>query len=84
MKKICLAILAAVMSASAYAQHAGDNVAALGWFRAMPQDSSTPLTTHVSPTPINTPLRLPSSFTSAGTGLSTKAPIRSVSSSATT
>ncbi|RZF24645.1 OmpW family protein [Paraburkholderia sp. UYCP14C] len=71
MNKICIAILATLLSASAYAQHAGDNVAALGWFHVMPQDSSTPLTTYVAPTPINTPLRLPSSFTSPGTGLST-------------
>ncbi|KXU89557.1 hypothetical protein CI15_05000 [Paraburkholderia monticola] len=71
MKKICLTILATLLSASAYAQHAGDNVAALGWFHVMPQDSSTPLTTYVAPSPINTPLRLPSSFTSPGTGLST-------------
>ncbi|RAS25337.1 OmpW/AlkL family protein [Paraburkholderia bryophila] len=71
MKKICLAILSVCLSASAYAQHAGDNVAVLGWFHVMPQDSSTPLTTNVAPTPINTPLRLPSSFTSSGTGLST-------------
>ncbi len=34
-------------------------------------DSSTPLTATVAPTPINTPLRLPNSFTSPGTGLST-------------
>jgi outer membrane protein len=71
MKKICLAVLATLLSASAHAQHAGDNVAVLGWFHVMPQDSSTPLTTHVAPTPINTPLRLPNSFTSPGTGLST-------------
>ncbi|HZZ06854.1 OmpW/AlkL family protein [Paraburkholderia sp.] len=71
MKKIYFAILAAGLSASAHAQHAGDNVAALGWFHIMPQDSSSPLTTNVAPTPINTPLRLPSSFTSSGTGLST-------------
>jgi outer membrane protein len=71
MKRVCLAILFAVLSASAYAQHAGDNVAVLGWFHVMPQDSSTPLTTNVAPTPINTPLRLPNSFTSPGTGLST-------------
>jgi outer membrane protein len=44
----------------------------LGWFHVMPQDSSSELTTHVAPTPINTPLRLPSQFTSAGTSLSTK------------
>jgi outer membrane protein len=71
MKKNYLALLAACLSASSHAQQAGDNVAALGWFHVMPQDSSTPLTTHVAPTPINTPLRLPSSFTSAGTSLST-------------
>jgi Outer membrane protein W len=71
MKKIYFALLAICLSASAHAQHAGDNVAVLGWFHVMPQDSSTPLTTNVAPTPINTPLRLPSSFTSSGTGLST-------------
>lgn len=71
MKKLTFAILAGCLSASAYAQHAGDNVAVLGWFHIMPQDSSTALTTNVAPTPINTPLRLPNSFTSAGTGLST-------------
>ncbi|MGF6779371.1 OmpW/AlkL family protein [Paraburkholderia sp. GAS334] len=71
MRKIIIAALAAGASLSAHAQHAGDNVVSLGWFHVMPQDSSTPLTTHVAPTPINTPLRLPSSFTSAGTSLST-------------
>ncbi|CAH2920601.1 MAG: Outer membrane protein W precursor [uncultured Paraburkholderia sp.] len=70
-EKICLAILAACLSVSAHAQHAGDNVAVLGWFHVMPKDSSTPITTNVAPTPINTPLRLPNSFTSAGTSLST-------------
>ncbi|MFD1560696.1 OmpW family protein, partial [Paraburkholderia silviterrae] len=54
-----------------HAQHAGDNVAVLGWFHVAPKDSSTPLTTTVAPTPINTPLRLPNSFTSPGTSLST-------------
>lgn len=70
MKRIWIAALAACLSLSAHAQQAGDDVAALGWFHVMPQKSSTPLTTNVAPTPINTPLRLPSSFTSAGTGLS--------------
>jgi outer membrane protein len=71
MKRIIVAALAACASLSVYAQHAGDNVVSLGWFHVMPQDSSTPLTTYVAPTPINTPLRLPSSFTSEGTSLST-------------
>jgi outer membrane protein len=71
MKKILVAALAACASFGAYAQKAGDNLVALGWFHVMPQDSSTPLTTTVAPVPINTPLRLPSQFTSPGTGLST-------------
>jgi outer membrane protein len=71
MKRIAVAALAAGLSIGAHAQQAGDNVVALGWFHVMPQQSSTPLTTHVAPTPINTPLRLPNSFTSAGSGLST-------------
>ncbi len=71
MKKIIIAALAACVSLGAHAQQAGANVVSLGWFHVMPQDSSTPLTTNVAPTPINTPLRLPDSFTSAGTGLST-------------
>jgi outer membrane protein len=71
MKKIAFAALAACLSVHAYAQQAGDNVVALGWFHVAPQDSSSPLTTDVAATPINTPLRLPSSFTSPGTGLST-------------
>jgi len=71
MKKIYVALVAACLSAGAHAQHAGDNVAALGWFHVAPVDSSTQLTTNVAPTPINTPLRLPNSFTSSGTGLST-------------
>ncbi|WP_042298577.1 OmpW/AlkL family protein [Paraburkholderia bannensis] len=66
-----VATCAAGLSTAAHAQHAGDNVAVLGWFHVMPQQSSTPLTTTVAPTPINTPLRLPNSFTSPGTGLST-------------
>lgn len=65
------AALAMAISGAARAQKAGDNVVALGWFHIMPQDSSTPLTTYVSPQPINTPLRLPNSFTSSGSGLST-------------
>lgn len=70
MKRIAIAALAACLSLSAHAQQAGDNVAVLGWFHVMPGKSSTPLTTNVAPTPINTPLRLPNSFTSPGTGLS--------------
>ncbi len=70
-KPLAVAI-AACASMSAHAQSAGDNVVGLGWFHVMPQDSSNELTTHVAPTPINTPLRLPSQFTSAGTSLSTK------------
>jgi outer membrane protein len=62
----------ACASLSAHAQSAGDNVVGLGWFHVMPQDSSSEMTTHVAPTPINTPLRLPDQFTSAGTSLSTK------------
>lgn len=65
------AALALCISGAAHGQAAGANVISLGWLRVMPQDSSTPLTTYVSPQPINTPLRLPSSFTSSGTGLST-------------
>ncbi|WP_224013262.1 MULTISPECIES: OmpW/AlkL family protein [Paraburkholderia] len=71
MRRLALAAVAAGLSTAAHAQHAGDNVAVLGWFHVAPQQSSTPLTTTVAPTPINTPLRLPSSFTSPGTGLST-------------
>ncbi|MBU6486972.1 MAG: OmpW family protein [Burkholderiales bacterium] len=63
--------LLGTLASSAYAQKAGDNVVTLGWFHIMPQDSSTPMTTYVSPQPIDTPLRLPSAFTSQGTGLST-------------
>jgi len=69
--KPVLAAVAAVAATTAHAQYAGDNVAVLGWFHVMPKDSSSPLTTDVAPTPINTPLRLPDSFTSQGTGLST-------------
>ena len=60
-----------LFATAARAQHTGDNVVTLGWFHIMPQDSSTPMTTYVTPQPIDTPLRLPSSFTSSGTGLST-------------
>lgn len=56
---------------AAQAQSAGSNVVTLGWFHVMPQQSSTPMTTNVAPTPINTPLRLPPTFTSPGTGLRT-------------
>jgi outer membrane protein len=73
-KKIGAALFAAFAAwvpLAAHAQQAGDNVVALGWFHVAPQQSSTPLTTNVAPTPINTPLRLPNSFTSSGTGLST-------------
>jgi outer membrane protein len=65
------AALALCLSGAAHGQGAGANVVSLGWFHVMPQNSSTPLTTYVSPQPINTPLRLPNSFTSSGTGLST-------------
>ncbi|MEX3935499.1 OmpW family protein [Paraburkholderia phymatum] len=75
MKKLLVAASAAALGAlatqRAHAQKAGDDLVTLGWFHVMPQDSSTPLTTHVAPVPINTPLRLPSSFTSPGTSLST-------------
>jgi outer membrane protein len=71
MQKILAALLAASLPMAAQAQHAGDNVVSLGWFHIMPQDSSSELTTSLAPTPIMTPLRLPDSFTSAGTGLST-------------
>jgi outer membrane protein len=71
MKRMLLLLVAMCVSFSAQAQQAGDNVAVLGWFHVMPQDSSSPLTTDVTPQPINTPLRLPDSFTSQGTGLST-------------
>jgi outer membrane protein len=69
--KPMLATLAAGLCTAAHAQYAGDNVAVLGWFHVAPQQSSTPLTTTLAPAPINTPLRLPNSFTSQGTGLST-------------
>ncbi|EKS9800268.1 MULTISPECIES: OmpW/AlkL family protein [Burkholderia] len=74
MKKTLLcaaASAAAVAPLAAHAQSAGSNVVTLGWFHIMPQQSSTPMTTNVAPTPINTPLRLPPSFTSPGTGLHT-------------
>ncbi|HDR9487616.1 TPA: OmpW family protein [Burkholderia aenigmatica] len=74
MKKtlLCAAAAAAVLAPlAAHAQSAGSNVVTLGWFHVMPQQSSTPMTTNVAPTPINTPLRLPPSFTSPGTGLRT-------------
>ena len=65
------AVLILLATPNAYAQKAGDDLVSLGWFHVMPQDSSTPLTTTVAPVTINTPLRLPNSFTSPGTGLST-------------
>lgn len=69
---LCAAAGAAVLAPlAAHAQSAGSNVVTLGWFHVMPQQSSTPMTTNVAPTPINTPLRLPPSFTSPGTGLRT-------------
>src|SRR5471032_3449311 len=70
-KPLAVAV-ATCASLSAHAQSAGDNVVGLGWFHVMPQDSSDALTTYVAPTPINTPLRLPSQFTSPGTSLSTE------------
>ena len=71
MKRMLIAALTACLSLSAHAQQAGDNVAVLGWFHVAPKDSSSALTTNVAPVPINTPLRLPNSFTSAGTGAET-------------
>ncbi|MGS0892619.1 OmpW/AlkL family protein [Burkholderia stagnalis] len=74
MKKtlLCAAAGAAALAPLAVrAQSAGSNVVTLGWFHVAPQQSSTPMTTNVAPTPINTPLRLPPSFTSPGTGLRT-------------
>ena len=69
---LCAAAGAAALAPlAAHAQSAGSNLVTLGWFHIMPQQSSTPLTTNVAPTPINTPLRLQGSFTSAGTGLRT-------------
>jgi outer membrane protein len=73
MKKIHAAACAAItcLSSAAFGQSAGDNVVSFGWLHVAPIDSSTPLTTYVTPQPIDTPLRLPPSFTSQGTGLST-------------
>ncbi|AIO66643.1 OmpW/AlkL family protein [Burkholderia oklahomensis] len=73
MKKILCAALgaAALTPLAAHAQSAGSNVVTLGWFHVMPQQSTTPLTTSVAPTPINTPLGLTGSFTSPGTGTRT-------------
>ncbi|MDA0575422.1 OmpW/AlkL family protein [Burkholderia gladioli] len=69
---LCAAALAAALgSGAANAQSAGSNVIGLGWFHVQPVQSSTPLTTNVAPTPINTPLRLPPTFDSPGTGLRT-------------
>ncbi|ACR27425.1 OmpW/AlkL family protein [Burkholderia glumae] len=66
------AVLAAALGASgAQAQSAGSNVIGLGWFHITPIQSSTSLVTNVAPTPINTPLSLPPSFDSPGTGLRT-------------
>ncbi|WP_179405451.1 OmpW/AlkL family protein [Burkholderia guangdongensis] len=68
-KLLCAAAGAAALAPfAAHAQSAGSNVVTLGWFHIMPQQSSTPLTTNVAPTPINTPLSLPPTFTSPGTG----------------
>ena len=66
----CAAVLAS-FACVAHAPHAADNVVTPGWFHIMPQDSSTPMTTYVTPQPIDTPLRLPGAFVSSGTGLST-------------
>jgi outer membrane protein len=74
MKKIvlCAAAGAAALAPLAVrAQSAGSTVVTLGWLHIMPQQSSSPFTTDVAPTPINTPLRVPASFTSPGTGLHT-------------
>ncbi len=69
MKQLTVALVAACASAGAMAQQAGDNVATVGWFHIMPQDSSGNLTTSVINAPINDPLRLPGSFTSPNSGL---------------
>lgn len=69
MRKIYAPLVAACVCASAHAQQAGDNVVTAGWIHVAPKDSSDPLTTHVAATPINGPLGVPNSFTSAGTGL---------------
>ncbi|MGZ2749246.1 OmpW/AlkL family protein [Burkholderia stagnalis] len=69
MKKLFAAGFAAAMPLLACAQQAGDNVATLGWLHVMPQGSGGPLTTNVVNSPMNGPLRLPSSFTSPGTSL---------------
>ena len=69
MKQLTVALVVACASAGAMAQQAGDNVATVGWFHIMPQDSSHNLTTSVINAPINDPLRLPGSFTSPNSGL---------------
>ncbi|KVE33614.1 MULTISPECIES: OmpW/AlkL family protein [Burkholderia] len=69
MKKLIAACVVACASTGALAQQAGDNVATLGWLHIMPQDSTNGLTTNVANMPINSPLRLPGSFTSPGTSL---------------
>ena len=68
-RKLLVPLAAACISTGIHAQQAGDNVVSLGWFHIAPQYSSDPLTTRIAPVPINEPLGLPATFTSAGTGL---------------
>lgn len=68
-------ILMSVMTAFAisigiaHAQQAGDNMVNFGWLHIAPQDSSSPMTTNVNQQFL-TPLVVPASFTSPGTGAS--------------
>jgi outer membrane protein len=67
---ICIGIGAGVLlPLAARAQMAGSNVVSLGWLHVAPVQSSTPMSIAIAPAPVHAPLRLPSSFTAAGTDL---------------
>jgi outer membrane protein len=68
-------LLSAAVSAAAlaplavHAQEAGMTVLSIGWLHVSPIQHSTPLTDYITPEPIDAALRLPKTFTSAGTSL---------------
>ncbi|HDR8982683.1 OmpW family protein [Burkholderia vietnamiensis] len=59
----------ALVPVDANAQSAGSNIVTLGWMHITPMQHSTSISTDVTTTPIDSSLRLPRSFDSAGTAL---------------
>jgi outer membrane protein len=69
MMRLAATSAAALVSSIVHAQSAGSNVVTLGWLHVSPLQSSTAVTTDITPEPVDSALRLPQTFTSPGTGV---------------